>query len=115
MFRKKKKKSEPKNTHLFIGEGLYKTKSGEVVRFINIDAQFNVPESVDIKSSVSHDMLRSTLIAQCYNFTLQEITDESSVFEKAICAALNQLISESNIQCIVFSVEQKEEVYSIVR
>lgn len=115
MFRKNKKKNEQKNDRLSIGEGLYKTKSGEVVRFINIDAQFNVPESVDIKSSISHDMLRSTLITQCYNFTLQEITNESGVFEKAICAALNQLISESNIQCIAFSVEQKEEVYSVVR
>lgn len=115
MFRKNKKKNEQKNTHLSIGEGLYKTKSGEVVRFINIDAQFNVPESVDIKSSVSHDMLRSTLIAQCYIFTLQEITDGSGVFEKAICAALNQLISESDIQCIVFSVDQKEEVYFTTR
>ena len=82
---------------------------------MDIDAQFNVPESTDIKSSISHDMLRSTLITQCYNFTLQEITDASGVFEKAICAALNQLIPESNIQCVAFSVEQKEEVYSTTR
>ena len=115
MFRKNKKKNEQTNAHLSIGEGLYKTKSGEVVRFVNIEAQFNVPESTDIKSSISHDMLRSTLITQCYNFTLQEIIDESGVFEKAICAALNQLISESDIQCIAFSVEQKEEVYSTTR
>lgn len=115
MFRKNKKKNEQKNTPLSIGEGLYKTKSGEVVRFINIDAQFNVPESVDIKSSVSHDMLRSTLITQCYNFTLQEIIDESGAFETTICTALNQLISESDVQCIAFSVEQKEEVYSTTR
>lgn len=115
MFRKNKKKNEPKNAHLSIGEGLYKTKSGEVVRLVNIDTQFNVSESTDIKSSISHDMLRSTLITQCYNFTLQEIINESGVFEKAMCAALNQLISESNIQCVAFSVEQKEEVYSTTR
>ena len=115
MFRKNKKKNEQQSAHLSIGEGLYKNKSGEVVRFVNIDTQFNVPESTDIKSSISHDMLRSTLITQCYNFTLQEITDGSGVFEKAICTALNQLISESDIQCVAFSIEQKEEVYSTTR
>ena len=115
MFRKNKKKKEQQSAHLSIGEGLYKTKSGEVVRFINIDAQFKMSESMDIKSSISHDILRSTLITQCYNFTLQEIVDESGTFEKAICTALNQLISESDIQCIAFSVEQKEEVYSTTR
>ena len=115
MFRKNKKKNEQQHAHLSIGEGLYKTKSGEVVRFVNIDAQFNVPNSADIKSSISHDMLRSTLITQCYNFTLQEIIDESGAFEKTICTALNQLISESAVQCIAFLVEQKEEVYSTTR
>lgn len=112
MFRKKKPETNKRETiDYHFNEGLYKTKSGEVVRFTNIDAKFESFNGTDAKSVTSHDMIRTMLIEKCYEFTLTELTETKTVFECAILTNLNHLVGDTGVKCTSFTIEQIEKVY----
>ena len=112
MFRKKKK-AEEKKGGLFIhfNEGLYKTKSGAVVRFTNIDAYFDAYNGTDPKSVISHDIIRTMLIAKCYEFTYDEITESPTIFKCAMLTSLNNEIGNTGVKCVSFEIETMKKVY----
>ena len=112
MFKKKKKSEEKKGSLLIhFNEGLYKTKSGDVIRFINIDAYFDTYNGTDPKSVISHDIIRTMLIAKCYEFTYDEITESPTVFKCAMLTSLNNEVGNTGVKCESFEIENMEKVY----
>ena len=112
MFKKKNKAEEKKGDLLIhFNDGLYKTQSGEVIKFTNIDAYFNTYNGTDPKSTISHDMIRTLLIQKCYEFTYAELTESKTIFESAMRTALNHMIGDTGVKCAFFSIEQTEKVY----
>ena len=115
MCKKKKVEIKKGDECLHIGEGLYKTQDGHVVRFINIDAYFEIIGDGDVKSSISHDMMRTLLIEQCYQFQLDTLINSKFEFEHSMQIRLNHLLNKNYIACSTFEIEQVEQVYSSVR
>lgn len=116
MFKKKQQAESKKGSvYIAINEGLYKTKSNDIVRLTNIEAYFDTTNGLDIKSIISSDMMRSVLIQRCYDFTLNEIIDSKERFVTVICDELNTLVKPSGINCIGFAVEQISKVDTSVR
>ena len=113
MFGRKKKVEETKKGSVYIhfNEGLYKTKSGEVVRFTNIDVYFDVIEEADIKNTMSSDMVRTIIIEQCYGFTLSELIDSKDVFLNKMLSEINGKLDETGVKCTSFTIDSIDKVY----
>jgi hypothetical protein len=89
----------------------YETKSGEVIRFTNIDARLDTYNGPDPKSVISHDIIRTMLIAKCYEFTYDEIMESPTVFKCAMLTSLNNEVGNTGVKCESFEIETMEKVY----
>ena len=109
----KKKTEEVKKGSVYMNcnEGLYKTKTGEVVRLKNIDVYFDSHENESLKSTLSYDTIRNMLIEKCYTLETAFILNDKTVFEHNMLTEINAIIQNTGINCTSFTIEETEKVY----
>ena len=111
MCKKKTKETKKGSVYMYCNEGLYKTKSNEVVRFKNIDVYFDSHEIDALKSTLSYDTIRSMLIEKCYKFATNELIDGKTAFEHNMLNDINTTLQDTGVSCTSFTIETAEKVY----